>query len=90
MGVIESFRKRRTRPVFYEGLRDRILPKVDSGELPFDTPLSSIADSLDLVELTLELEEMKVEIDVSIKTVGDFVWLVRNIELRKSRTGLAN
>jgi hypothetical protein len=90
MGVIESFRKRRSRPVFYEGLRDRILPKVDSGELPLDTPLSSIADSLDLVELTLELEEMKIEIDVPIKTVGDFLWLVKNIELRKSRTGSAN
>jgi hypothetical protein len=54
------------------------------------THLYPIADSLDLVELTLELEEMKVEIDVPIKTVGDFLWLVKNIELRKSRTGSAN
>jgi acyl carrier protein len=75
-----------SQPIFYEGLRDRILPKVESGELSLDTPLSSIADSLDLVELTLELEEMKVEVDVPIKTVGDFLWLVKNIEFRKSRT----
>ncbi len=76
-----------SRPIFYEGLRDRILPKVERGELSLDTPLSSIADSLDLVELMLELEEMNIEIDVPIKTVGDYLWLVKKIEYRKFRTG---
>jgi len=47
----------------------------------------SIADSLDLVELTLELEEMKIEIDVPIYAVGDFLWLVKKIEYQKFRTG---
>jgi acyl carrier protein len=87
MGIIASFRERMSQPLFYEGLRDRILPRVDRGELPLDTPLSSIADSLDLVELMLGLEEMKIEVDVPIKTVGDFLWLVKKIEFRKARTG---
>jgi acyl carrier protein len=74
-----------SRPIFYEGLRDRILPKVEQGELSLDTPLSKYADSLDLVELQMELEELGIDIDVPIKTVGDFLWLVKKIEYRKSR-----
>ena len=74
-------------PIFYEGLRDRILPKVERGGLSLDTPLSSIADSLDLIELDLELGEMGFEISVPIKSVGDFLWLVKKIEYRKFRTG---
>ena len=76
-----------SRPIFYEGLRDRILPKVERGKLSLDTPLSSIANSLDLIELDLELEEMRFEISVPIKSVGDFLWLVKKIEYRKFRTG---
>ncbi len=87
MGIIESFQKRLSRPIFYEGLRDRILPKVERGELSLDAPLSAIADSLDLVELHLELEEMGFEISVPIKSIGDFLWLVKKIEYRKFRTG---
>ncbi len=87
MRIMESIRNRMSRPIFYEGLRDRILPKVERGELSLDATLSSIADSLDLVELTLELEEMKIEIDVPIYAVGDFLWLVKKIEYRKFRTG---
>ena len=90
MGTIESFQKRMSRPIFYEGLRDRILPKVDLGELPLDTPLTKYADSLDLVELQLELEEMGLDIDVPIKTVGDFLWLVKKIEFHKYRRGLTD
>jgi len=85
MGVIESFRKRMSRPIFCEGLRDRILPKVERGELSLETPLSKFADSLDLVELQLELEESGIDIDVPIKTVGDFLWLVKKIELHTYR-----
>jgi len=76
-----------SRPIFYEGLRDRILPKVERGEFSLDTPLSSIADSLDLIELDLELGEMGLEISVPIKSVGDFLWLVKKIEYRKFRMG---
>jgi hypothetical protein len=79
-----------SRPIFYEGLRDRILPRVERGELPLEIPLASIADSLDLIELELELGEMGIEIDIPIKTVGDFLWLVKKIEFRKSRTGSAD
>jgi hypothetical protein len=87
MGVIESFRKRMGRPIFYEGLRDRILPKVERGELSLETPLSKYADSLDLVELDLEIGEMGFDINVPIKTIGDFLWLVKKIEYRKFRMG---
>jgi acyl carrier protein len=86
MGIIESIRDRMSRPIFYEGLRDRIFPKVERVELSLDTPLSSIADSLDLIELDLELEEMGFEISVPIKSIGDFLWLVKKIEYRKFRT----
>jgi acyl carrier protein len=86
MRIIESMRDRMSRPIFYAGLRDRILPKIERGELSLDTPLSSIGDSLDLVELTLELEKMKIEIDVPIHTVSDFLWLVKKIEFQKFRT----
>jgi len=76
-----------SRPLFYESLRDRILPRIERSELSLDTPLSSIADSLDMVELDLELGEMGFEISVPIKSVGDFLWLVKKIEYRKFRTG---
>ncbi len=87
MRTIENIQARMSRPIFYEGLRDRILPKVERGELSLDTPLSSIADSLDLIELDLELGEMGLEISVPIKSVGDFLWLVKKIEYRKFRMG---
>jgi hypothetical protein len=90
MGIIESFRKRMSRPIFYEGLRDRILPKVERGELPLHAPLTKYADSLDLVELSLEMEELGLDIDVPIKTVGDFLWLVKKIEFHKYRRGLSD
>jgi acyl carrier protein len=77
-----------SKPIFYEGLRDRILDKVERGELQLDAPLTSIADSLDLIELQMEVEEMGFEISVPITTVGDFLWLVKKIEYRKFRTGL--
>ncbi len=87
MRIIENIRNRMSRPLFYEGLRDRILPRIERSELSLDTPLSSIADSLDMVELDLELGEMGFEISVPIKSVGDFLWLVKKIEYRKFRTG---
>jgi len=40
-----------------------------------------------MVELDLELGEMGFEISVPIKSVGDFLWLVKKIEYRKFRTG---
>ena len=39
-----------------------------------------------MVELTLELEKTKIEIDVPIHTVSDFLWLVKKIEFQKFRT----
>jgi len=85
MRLIEQIRNRAPRSIFYEDLRDRILPRVEAGELSLDTPLASIADSLELVELQMEVEEMGFEISVPITTVGDFLWLVKKIEYRKFR-----
>jgi len=87
MSMIEGLRDRMSRPIFYEGLRDRIVPKVERGELSLDKPFLSIADSLDIVELDLEIREMGFDISVPIETVGDFLWLVKKIEYRKFRTG---
>jgi len=87
MRIVERIRDRLSQPIFYEDLRDRTLNKIERGELQLDAPLISIADSLDLVELQMEVEEMGFEISVPITTVGDFLWLVKKIEYRKFRTG---
>jgi hypothetical protein len=52
--------------------------------------LSSALDSLGIVQLTLEMEEMGFEPSVPIKTVGDLLWLLKAIEFqlqRKKRPG---
>jgi acyl carrier protein len=45
--------------------------------------LSSVLDSLDTVQLTMEIEELGIEPTVPIKTVGDLLWLLNAIELRR-------
>ena len=45
--------------------------------------LSSVLDSLDTVHLTMEIEELGIEPTVRIKTVGDLLWLLNAIELRR-------
>jgi hypothetical protein len=47
--------------------------------------LSSVLDSLDLLQLTLEIEEIGFEPNVPIKTVGDLLWLLKAIEFQLQR-----
>jgi hypothetical protein len=42
----------------YAGLRDAVLARIKSGKLTEDMPVSAVLDSLDTVELAMELEEL--------------------------------
>src|SRR5580693_7923416 len=68
---------------FYVDLRETVLARIESGELTEETELSSVLDSLDTVQLTMEIEELGIEPTVPIKTVGDLLWLLNAIELRR-------
>ena len=41
----------------YVGLCDAVLARIKSGKLTEEMPVSAVLDSLDTVELTMELEE---------------------------------
>jgi acyl carrier protein len=68
---------------FYVDLRETLLARIESGELTEDMESSSALDSLDTVQLTMEIEELGIEPTVPIKTVGDLLWLLNAIELRR-------
>lgn len=68
---------------FYIGLRDTVLARIKSGKLTEDMELSSALDSLDTVQLQMELEELGIEPTVPIKSVGDLLWLFKAIELKR-------
>jgi hypothetical protein len=46
-------------------------------------PVSAVLDSLDTVELTMELEELGNETIAPINSVGDVLWLFRALDLRR-------
>jgi len=54
-------------------MRKNVLAQISAGRLTEDSELSKILDSLELVELTMEVEESGVEPAVEIKTVRDFL-----------------
>ena len=68
---------------FYVDLRESVLARIESGELTEEMELSSVLDSLDTVQLTMEIEELGIEPTVPIKTVGDLLWLLNAIEFRR-------
>jgi acyl carrier protein len=68
---------------FHVDLHETVLARIESGELTEDMELSSVLDSLDTVHLTMEIEELGIEPTVRIKTVGDLLWLLNAIELRR-------
>ncbi len=73
----------------YVRLRD-LHARIESGEVTESSELSSILDSLDLVELTMVIKELEVEPTVPIKTIGDLLWLLKAIDFqhqRKKKTG---
>ena len=68
---------------FHMDLRESVLARIQSGELTEEMELSSVLDSLDTVQLTMEIEEFGIEPTVPLKTVGDLLWLLNAIELRR-------
>jgi hypothetical protein len=66
------------------GLRDAVLARIKSGKLTEDMPVSAVLDSLDTVELTMELEELGIETSVPINSVGVLLWLFKALDLREN------
>ena len=75
-----------TEPEYCE-MRRNIVAQLASGRLTEDSDLSEVLDSLELVELTMEVEESGVEPAVEIKTVRDFLWLCRAMDFQRQRRG---
>ena len=69
----------------YVGLRDSVHARIKAGKLTEDMDASSVLDSLDTVELTMELEELGLETTVPIKSVGDLLWLFKALDLKRAR-----
>ncbi len=69
----------------YVELRDAVLARIKSGKLTEGMPVSAVLDSLDTVELTMELEELGIETSVPINSVGDLLWLFKALDLRRRR-----
>lgn len=74
-------------------LQKRILARIRAGKVTEDTELDPALntlgiDSLTWLDLTLEMEELKelgFEPSVTIKTVGDLLWLLKAIEFWHER-----
>jgi hypothetical protein len=77
--------KSRSKEPHYVGLRDAVLARIKSGKLTEDMPVSAVLDSLDTVELTMELEELGIDITIPINSVGDLLWLLKTLDLRRRR-----
>jgi len=73
----------RIKTPFYIDLRDTVLAQIKSGKLTEDMELSSVLDSLDTVQLMLEIEELGIEPTVPIRSVGDLLWLFKAVELKR-------
>ena len=74
----------------YCEMRRKILAQLAAGRLAEDSALSKVLDSLELVELTMEIEEFGVEPAVEIKTVRDFLWLCRAMDFQRQRRSRQN
>jgi hypothetical protein len=72
---------RTVEPQFRE-IRKSVLAQISAGRLTEDSELS-VLDSLEQVELTMEVEESGVEPAVEIKTVRDFLWLCRAMDSQR-------
>jgi hypothetical protein len=67
-------------------LRDTVLTQIKSGKSTEDKELSSVLDSLDTVQLTMESEELGIQPTAPIKSVGDLLWLFKAIDLKRELT----
>jgi acyl carrier protein len=75
----------RTVEPHYREVRKGVLAQISAGRLSEDTELSKVLDSLDLVELTMEIEESGVEPATEIKTVRDFLCLCKAMDFQRQR-----
>lgn len=71
-------------------LEERVQARLQSGEVTEDTPLSSLwrlihFDSLDQVELFMEVEEMEISTGRKLETVGDLIQLLKTINFRRDK-----
>jgi acyl carrier protein len=80
--MLRKIQSRLTEP-FDVDLRNTLLARIKSGELTEDLELSSALDSLDIVQLEMEIEELGIKPTVPIKSVGDLLSLLRAIELTR-------
>ena len=79
--MLRKIQSRMNEP-FYIELRETVVARIKSGNLAEDTDLSEALDSLDRVQLQMEVEELGVEPTVSIRSVGDLLWLFTAIDLK--------
>ena len=77
----------RMKEPFYIGLRDTVVARIKSRKWTEDMELSAALDSLDRVQLQMDIEELGIEPTVPIRTVGDLLWLFKAIELRREHNG---
>lgn len=68
-------------------MQRNVLAQISAGRINEDSELSNVLDSLEQVELTMEVEESGVEPAVEIKTVRDFLWLCRAMDFQRQRKG---
>jgi hypothetical protein len=71
-------------PLYCE-MRRNVFAQIAKGRLIEDSDLSNVLDSLELVELTMEAEEVGVEPAIEIKTVRDFLWLCKAMNFQRQR-----
>jgi len=69
----------------YQLMRRNVLAQISAGRLTEDSEVSRALDSLELVELTMAVEESGVEPAIEIKTVKDFLWLCKAMDFRRQR-----
>jgi hypothetical protein len=75
----------RTTEPWYCEMRSSVLAQVAKGQLTEESDLSKVLDSLDLVMLTMDVEESGVEPAIEINTIRDFLWLCRAMDFQRQR-----
>jgi hypothetical protein len=80
--MVAKLRDRLKEP-YYVHLEDSLNARIESGELTEETALSWDLDSLVLVQLTMDLEELGIDPTAPIKTVGDLLRLLRTIGFQR-------
>lgn len=65
----------------YEEIRRSILAQIEKGCLAEDSEFTM--ESLERVELVMEIEESGVEPTVEIRAVKDFLWLCKAMNLKR-------